>query len=257
MADLLLVERRGPVCLLTLNRPESRNAINDALAFAVADALTTFDADPLLRVAVITGAPPGFSAGMDLKAFAAGERGVAGTGGFAGITRQPPEKPIIAAVEGFALAGGLEIALACDLIVSARDARFGLPEVRLGIVAAAGGLLRLPSRIAYHAAAELVLTGAPIDAERAYALGLVNRLTGPGAALETALVLASEIAQNGPTALAVTKRLLTRAAGSPTSEDWDEHDAVAEIALGSDEAREGAIAFAERREPSWRSPEPS
>ena len=251
----LRVESAGRIWVLTLDRPHARNAIDDALAAALAAAVDAFEADPEARVAVITGSPPGFSAGMDLKAFAAGERGLAADRGFAGLTRVTPAKPVVAAIEGFALAGGLEIALACDLIVAARDARLGLPEARLGIVAAAGGALRLPARIPHHVAMEMLLTGAPIDASRAGALGLVNRVTEPGEALATAVELAGEIAANGPIAIAVTRRLVELSPFALTADVWSTHDELASVALSSAEALEGARAFAERREPSWR-PQP-
>jgi enoyl-CoA hydratase len=159
---------------------------------------------------------------------------------------------VIAAVEGFALAGGLEIALACDIIVAASDARLGLPEVQRGIVAAAGGLLRLPARIPYHVAAEMILTGAPIDGTRAHVLGLVSRLVEPGAALAEAMRVAELVARNGPLAVAVSKRIMPMAAAWPTEEAWRRHDALARVALESADAREGAVAFAERRAPVWK-----
>lgn len=249
---MLRLNDTGPVWILTLDRPHARNAIDDALAEAIAAAIVDFEQDARARAAVITGAPPGFSAGMDLKAFAAGELGHARNGGFAGLTRRSPAKPVVAAIEGFALAGGLEIALACDLIVAARDAKLGLPEARLGIVAAAGGALRLPARIPYHIAAEMLLTGAPIDGARAGALGLVNRVTEPGAALDTALSLAGEIAANGPGAVAATRQLMAMATSEPSDQAWAAHDRVANVVLSSDEALEGARAFSERREPAWR-----
>src|SRR5436305_5832365 len=183
----VLTERRGHVLLITLNRPEARNAVNSALAQALADALDALDSESDLRVGVLFGAGKGFSAGMDLKAFVAGDRPHIGDRGFAGITRRSAEKPLIAAIEGFAVAGGLEIALSCDLIVAARDARLGIAEAKRGLVAAGGALLRLPRRIPYHAAMELALTGDFVDGTRAYELGLLNRVTEPGEALDTAL----------------------------------------------------------------------
>lgn len=252
MTEGLIVEDRARIRVLTLNRPEARNSIDDALAAAIGRSLSDFDGDETLRVGVITGTAPGFSAGMDLKAFAAGQRGQVPGRGFAGLARHPPRKPLVAAIEGFALAGGLEIALACDLIVAARDARLGLPEPRLGIVAAAGGLLRLPARIPYHVATEMLLTGRTIDGARAADLGLVTRATDPGTALDEAMALAGEIAQNGPTAIEISKQILALASVWPTEEVWRRHDALAAAALESDEAREGAEAFAQRRVPAWR-----
>src|ERR671933_2261221 len=189
--DPVLTERRDGVLLITLNRPDARNAVNLAVAEGIAAALDTLDADDDLTVGVLTGAGKGFSSGMDLKAFAAGERPYAGDRGFAGITQRSAEKPLIAAIEGFAVAGGFEIALACDLIVAARDARLGIPEVKRSLVAAAGALIRLPKRIPYHLAMELALTGDAIGAERAHAIGLVNRLAEPGEAVATARELAA------------------------------------------------------------------
>src|SRR5881394_584512 len=180
----VLTERRDGILLITLNRPDARNAVNGALAQGLAAALDELDADDALSVGVLTGAGKGFSSGMDLKAFVAGESPYAGDRGFAGITQRAAEKPLIAAIEGFALAGGFEIALSCDLIVASREARFGIPEVKRSLVAAAGALLHLPKRIPYHLAMELALTGEPIGAERAQEIGIVNRLAEPGGALD-------------------------------------------------------------------------
>jgi enoyl-CoA hydratase/carnithine racemase len=252
MADELLQERRGHVLVLTLNRPDARNAVNLALAEAMAAALDELDADDELRVGVLTGAGKGFSAGMDLKAFAAGERPHVADRGFAGITRRAADKPLIAAIEGFAVAGGLEIALSCDLIVSSRDARLGIAEVKRGLVAAGGALIRLPKRIPYHAAMELALTGDFIDGARAYELGLVNRAVAPGSALDVALELAETIAQNAPLALAGSKQILSQAQDWSEAEAWERQDAIAGPVLGSEDAREGAVAFAEKRPPEWK-----
>jgi enoyl-CoA hydratase/carnithine racemase len=248
----VLTERRDGVLLITLNRPEQRNAVDAALARGIAAALDELDGAPELRVGVLTGAGKGFCAGMDLKAFVAGERPHVGDRGFAGITQRASEKPLIAAIEGFAVAGGLEVALACDLIVAARGARLGIPEVKRGLVAAAGALLRLPRRIPYHLAMELALTGEPIDAERAAAVGLVNRLVEPGEALAEALALAAALAANGPLALAASKRILVESAGWPLEEQWARQGEIAGPVLLSEDAREGAIAFAEKRAPVWR-----
>src|SRR5688500_15521024 len=188
------------VLLITLNRPEARNAVNGELAQGVADALDRLDAEPALRVGILTGAGGTFCSGMDLKAFVTGERPWVGDRGFAGIAQRSANKPLIAAVEGYALAGGFEVAMSCDLIVAARDARFGIPEVKRSLVAAAGGLIRLPKRIPYHVAMELALTGDPIEAPRAYELGIVNRVVDPGGAVDAARELAGRIAKNGPLA---------------------------------------------------------
>ena len=189
--EAVLTEADGGVLLITLNRPDARNAVNAALANGVAAALDRLDDDDDLQVGILTGAGKGFSAGMDLKAFVAGESPFVEGRGFAGIVQGPPSKPLIAAIEGFAVAGGFEIALACDLIVAARGARLGIPEVKRSLVAAGGALLRLPRRIPYHLAMELALTGDPITAERAAEYGLVNRLAEPGEAVAAARELAA------------------------------------------------------------------
>jgi enoyl-CoA hydratase/carnithine racemase len=251
VSDEVLIERRGRVLLITLNRPDARNAVNLAVAEQLASALDSLDADAELSVGVLTGAGKGFSAGMDLKAFVAGERPHIGDRGFAGITRRAAEKPLIAAIEGFAVAGGLEIALSCDLIVSAKDARLGIAEVKRGLVAAAGALIRLPKRIPYHAAMELALTGDFIDGARAYELGLVNRATEPGRAVDTALELAEQIAQNAPLALRASKRIVSHAQDWDEQTAWSSQDEIAMPVMTSEDAREGATAFAEKRAPRW------
>jgi enoyl-CoA hydratase len=247
----VLTEERDGVLLVTLNRPEQRNAVNQAVAEGIAAALERLDGDSGLRVGVLAGAGKGFCAGMDLKAFVAGERPHAGDRGFAGIVQRPPAKPLIAAVEGFAVAGGFEISLACDLIVAARGTRFGIPEVKRGLVAAGGALLRLPRRIPYHVAMELALTGDFLDAERAVSLGLVNRLVEPGASVAAALELAGAIAANGPLALAATKRILVESPGWPQDELWRRQGEIAGPVIASEDAREGSVAFAEKRPPRW------
>jgi enoyl-CoA hydratase len=248
----VLTEARGRVLVITINRPDQRNAVNAAVAEGMAAALDHLDAERELSVGVITGAGKGFCAGMDLKAFVAGERPYAGERGFAGITQRSAEKPLIAAVEGFALAGGLEVALACDLIVAARGARLGIPEVKRSLVAAAGALMRLPQNLPRTIAMELALTGEPIEAERANELGLVNRLTEPGEALPAALELAETIAANGPLALAATKRVMSEAADWPESEFFARQQEIVGPVMTSEDAREGAIAFAEKRPPEWK-----
>jgi enoyl-CoA hydratase/carnithine racemase len=242
------VEPEGDVLVVTIDRPEARNAVDTAVAEGLAAAVDRLDGDERLRVGVLTGAGGTFCAGMDLKAFVAGERPFVGDRGFAGIVRRPPVKPLIAAVEGWAVAGGFEIALACDLIVAARDARFGIPEVKRGLVAAGGALIRLPRRIPYHLAVELALTGDPIDAERAHAIGLVARLAEPGKAVTAARELAATIAANGPLAVAATKRILT----ADEAGAWERQAEITEPVFASEDAREGARAFAEKRPPVWR-----
>jgi enoyl-CoA hydratase len=250
--DPVLTERRGGVLLVTLNRPDARNAVNTALAEGIAAALDDLDADSELTVGVLTGAGKGFSAGMDLKAFVAGARPWVGDRGFAGIVQRSARKPLIAAVEGFAMAGGLEIALACDLVVASREARLGIPEVKRSLVAAAGALRRLPQRLPLNVAMEMALTGDPISAERAHALGLVNRVTEPGGAVDAALELAAAIARNGPLALDATKEILLRQADWTEEEFWREQGELVAPVMSSDDAREGATAFSEKRDPVWK-----
>ncbi|MBX6965568.1 crotonase/enoyl-CoA hydratase family protein [Alcaligenes faecalis] len=252
MSELVTLERIGKVVLITLNRPEARNAINLETAQALAQALDEFDADPSIAVGVLTGANNTFCAGMDLKAFAkTGQRPYVGDRGFAGICERPPAKPLIAAVEGYCLAGGFEIALSCDLIVAANSANFGLPEVKRGIVPGSGGMVRLPSRVPYHMAMEMVLTGGMYPAARMAELGLVSRLAEPGKASEQALALAEQIAANGPLAVQTAKSIISQ------SRDWRQSDLfdlqrprIAGIFTSAD-AKEGATAFAEKREPVW------
>jgi enoyl-CoA hydratase len=248
----VLTERRDRVLVITINRPDQRNAVNAAVASGIGDALDALDDDADLSIGVITGAGKGFCAGMDLKAFVTGERPWAGDRGFAGITQRAAAKPLIAAVEGFAVAGGLEVALACDLIVAARGARLGIPEVKRSLVAAGGGLLRLPRMLPRNIAMEMALTGDPILAERGHELGLVNRLAEPGAALDAALELAEVIAENGPLALAASKRILTESVDWPDAEFFTRQAGIAEAVMASEDAREGATAFAEKRAPVWK-----
>jgi enoyl-CoA hydratase len=248
----VLTERRARVLLITINRPDQRNAVNLAVAQGIATALDELDDDTGLSVGVLTGAGKGFCAGMDLKAFVAGERPHVAGRGFAGIVERPPVKPLVAAVEGFAVAGGLEVALACDVIVASRGARLGIPEVKRSLVAAGGALLRLPRVLPQTVAMELALTGEPILAERAYELGLVNRLAEPGDTAQVALELAEAIAVNAPLALAATKRILTEAVDWPDAEFFARQREIVEPVMRSEDAREGATAFAERRDPVWR-----
>src|SRR3984957_12980000 len=206
--DPVLTERRDGVLLITLNRPEACNAVNLPLAEGIAAALDELDSEESLSVGVLTGAGKGFCAGMDLKAFVSGERPWVGDRGFAGIVRRASVKPLIAAVEGFAVAGGLEVALACDLIVAARGAKFGIPEVKRSLVAAGGALLRLPRRLPYHIVVALWVPGELRPAEPFHQFGVVNRLAEPGAAVDEALELAAALAKNGPLALVASKQIL-------------------------------------------------
>ena len=248
----LIVERRDAVLLLTINRPRVRNALDAKLSHELAAALDELDSDAALRVGVLTGAGGTFSSGMDLKAFGAGERPVVEGRGLAGFAQKPPRKPLIAAVEGYALAGGFEVVLACDLVVAARDAKFGLPEVKRSLLAAGGGLIRLPRRIPYHLAMELALTGDPITAERAYAIGIVNRLAEPGGAVAAARELAAAIVANGPLAIAGSKKILSAAVDWTEAEAWERQGEISGPIFASEDAREGATAFAEKRPPVWR-----
>jgi enoyl-CoA hydratase len=251
MADEVLVQFSGRVAVITINRPQARNAINHAVSAAVADALDELDRRDDLTVGIITGAGGTFSSGMDLKAFLAGENVTVPGRGLAGLCQRPPAKPLIAAVEGWALAGGCEVALACDLIVAAEDAKFGLPEAKRGLVAGAGGLVRLPRRIPAGIAMELALTGDPLPATDAHRLGLVNHLTPPGQALPGALALAGRIAVNGPLAVAAAKQIITRQADWSMAEVWEKQEPLMRPAFESQDAREGALAFAEKRAPVW------
>jgi len=250
LQDSVLVEQRDRILIITINRPQARNAVDAAVSRGLADAMDRLDEDPGLSVGILTGAGGSFCAGMDLKAFARGERvDIEGRG--LGFTEKPPAKPLIAAVEGFALAGGTEVALATDLIVAARDSAFGIPEVKRGLVAGGGGLLRLPQRIPYAVAMELALTGDNLPAERAHELGLVSVLTEPGGALDGAIALAEKITANGPLAVAATKRIVVEGREWSTDEMWKKQMAILGPVFMSNDAKEGAIAFAEKRPPKW------
>jgi enoyl-CoA hydratase len=248
----VLVERRGVVQVISINRPQARNALDAAVARAVAAAVDELDASGELRAGVLTGAGGFFSAGMDLKAFLRGETPAIDGRGLCGITRTPPRKPLIAAVEGGALAGGFELVLACDLVVAGRSARFGVPEVKRSLVAAGGAALLLPQRVPRAVALELLLTGEPIHAVRAQAVGLVNRVVDDGTALDAAVELAQAIALNGPLAVAATKEIVLSAPSWSPDEAWDRQDEVVRPVFASEDAREGSTAFAERRPPVWR-----
>ncbi len=251
-AEPVLTERRGNVLLITLNRPEVRNAVNAALAEGVGNALEELDADDSLSVGVLTGAGGFFCAGMDLGAFVKGESSWYGDRGFAGIAQRSARKPLIAAIEGFALAGGLEIALACDLIVAARGAKMGIPEAKRSIIAAAGALLRLPRRMPYHLVMELALTGDPFPADRFYDLGVVNRLVEPGATVDAALELAAQLGKNGPLALIASKQILQEQFDWSSGEMWEKQGEIIGPLFNSEDAKEGASAFKEKREPVWK-----
>ena len=250
MADEVLAEARGDGLIVTINRPEARNAMSKAAAEGIAAAMDRLDAEDSLRVGILTGAGGTFCSGMDLKGFLRGESPSIEGRGFGGIVQKPPAKPLIAAVEGYALAGGLELMIACDLVVAHKDAKFGIPEVKRGLVAAAGGVMMLPDQIPERVAMELALTGDFIAAERAYRLGLINRVTD-GPALEGALELAARIAENGPLAVRVSKQILRESRGWSMDERYDRQAQLIGPVFVSADAREGSLAFAEKRKPNW------
>lgn len=252
MSNLIHVDVADGIMTITINRPEARNAINLEAAQALAAALDRLDSDDSVRIGVLTGANNTFSSGMDLKAFAAtGQRPYVEGRGFGGLTEAPPKKPLIAAVEGYALAGGCELALACDLIVASRAANFGLPEVKRGLVAGAGGMMRLPRRLPYHIAMEIVLTGDMFPAERAHGFGLVNRLSEPGQALADAQALARTIVANGPLSVQTAKRIVSESGDWSREEMFDRQRPLVAHIFTSADAKEGATAFAEKRAPVW------
>jgi enoyl-CoA hydratase len=248
----LLLERRGPILIVTINRPEAKNAFDSATSFAMNEAMDLLDREDELFIGIITGAGGTFSAGADLKEAARVSRRERPPRGGFGVFAQPPRKPLIAAVEGYAVGGGFELCLACDLIVAARTAKFGLPEVRHNVVAIGGALFRLPRRIPYHFAMELALTGEFRDAEFFQRIGIVNRIAEPGAALDEALKLAEGLLINGPTALSATKEIVRRSSDWTEEEAWREQMAYARRALESEDRKEGLAAFAEKRKPRWK-----
>jgi enoyl-CoA hydratase len=246
-------EKRDGVGIATLNRPEARNAVNGELAHGLEAALDDFEADDAITVVIITGTGPTFCAGADLKKVAKGQGGELATkrGGFGGIVTRAYSKPIIAAVNGPALAGGFEIVLSCDLVVAADIAKFGLPEVKRGLFAAAGGLIRLPRRVPLALATELAITGDPIDADRALQLGLVNRVVPVDQVLDEALALAGRIAANGPLAVRKTLTMVHEAPDLTEAQAWPRNYELAMEVFASKDSIEGATAFAEKREPNW------
>lgn len=252
MTDEVLTSATDGILTITLNRPAAKNAANRALAVGVAAAIDQLEADDSLRVAILTGAGGTFCSGMDLKAFVTGELPVVEGRGFAGMVEYLASKPIIAAVEGYALAGGFELAISCDLIVAAEDAKFGIPEVKRGLAAAAGGLVRLPKQIAPRIAMEMALTGEFISAARAYELGLINRVVASGSALEQATALATAIAANGPLAVAASKKVIALAEDWTRDNMFEKQNAITQGVFTSEDAIEGATAFAEKRAPNWK-----
>tara|TARA_R110001583_G_scaffold1893_2_gene14419 strand:- start:361 stop:1125 length:765 start_codon:yes stop_codon:yes gene_type:complete len=251
MSDEVLVSVEDGVMLITLNRPKAKNSVNLAVAKGVAAAMDELDSNDSIRCAIITGADNTFCAGMDLKAFVTGEMPVIPGRGFAGLVEAPPKKPLIAAVEGYALAGGFEIAITCDLVVAASNAKFGIPEVKRGLAAAAGGLMRLPRQIPSRIAKEMALTGEFIDAARGYELGLINRVVEPGSALEGAKVMAKLIAANGPLAVIKSKQVIDESQDWTNENMYTKQTEVVNAVFTSHDAIEGATAFAEKRAPNW------
>jgi enoyl-CoA hydratase len=247
----VLTDAADGILTITINRPEARNAMTQAAAKLIAAALEELDTRDDLRVGILTGAAGHFCAGMDLKAFLRGDHPYDPNRGFGGITHKPPQKPLIAAVEGYALAGGFELALACDLVLAAETAQFGLPEVKRGLAATAGGLIRLPRQIPYRIALELALTGDMLPAPRAYQLGLINRLTPPGTAVDEARRLAKTISANGPLSVKAAKRVVVESQDWMSTEFWDRQAAITDHIAATADAREGAAAFAEKRPPVW------
>lgn len=250
MSDQVLVKETDGILEVTINRPEQRNAMTKEAAEAIAAAMDRMEASPELRCAILTGAGGSFCAGMDLKGFLKGEFPVAGDRGFGGLTSWTPNKPVIAAVDGYALAGGMELALACDMIVASKGTKFGIPEVKRGLVAGGGGVVQLPRLLPRTLAMEMALTGDPITAERAFELGFVNRVT-QGPAIEGARELAAVIAENGPLAVAASKGIVRDSWLWP-DKDINELQApyIAHV-FASEDAKEGARAFAEKRRPNW------
>ncbi len=246
----VLTQTQDGVLIITINRPEAKNAVNRAVAEGVAAAMEQLDRDNSLNAGIITGAGGTFCSGMDLKAFLRGELPSVSGKGFAGFVEAPPKKPLIGAVEGYALAGGMEIAIACDLLVAHTGAQFGIPEVKRSLVAAAGGLLSLPSIIGKRMAMELALTGDFISAQRAYEMGFVNRVS-EGPAVDSALELAVKVAANGPLALMATKRIINERPDWNSTEMWAKQAEITGPVFMSKDSREGALAFAEKRPPNW------
>lgn len=250
MVDEVLSEVRDGVLIVTINRPEAKNAMTKAAAEGIAAEMDRLDADDNLRVGILTGAGGTFCSGMDLKGFLRGESPSVEGRGFGGVVQKPPAKPLIAAVEGYALAGGLELMIACDLVVANSNAKFGIPEAKRGLVAAAGGVMMLPDQIPERVAMELALTGEFITAQRAYELGMINRVVD-GSALQGAMELAAQITANGPLAVRVSKQIMRESRAWPMAERYDRQAKLIGPVFVSADAREGSLAFAEKRKPNW------
>ena len=252
MSEEVITQVENGILIVTINRPQARNAINRATSEKIGAAMEELDENPDIRVGILTGAGGTFCSGMDLKAFVSGESPALEGRGFAGLVESLPEKPLIAAVEGYALAGGFEIALSCDLIIASKSAQFGVPEVKRGLVAAGGGLLRLPTQTFHRLAMELALTGDFIDSARAYQTGLVNHVVEDGKALEAAIEMAEKICENGPLAVAASKKIVNSARDWSNDEMFQKEKVLSTPILTSEDAIEGATAFAEKRTPQWK-----
>ena len=251
MSEEILTSVEDGILVVTINRPNAKNAMTKAAAEGIAAAMDRLDSEDDLRVGILTGAGGTFCSGMDLKGFLRGESPVVEGRGFGGVVQAPPKKPLIAAVDGYALAGGLELMIACDLVVANGGAKFGIPEVKRGLVAAAGGVMMLPDQIPERIAMELALTGDFIDAARAYELGLINRVTN-GSALDGAKELAAKIVANGPLAVKVSKAVVKESRAWPMDERYERQTQLIAPVFVSEDAREGAAAFAEKRAPNWK-----
>jgi enoyl-CoA hydratase len=247
MTAKVLTEVRGGVLVVEINRPEARNAIDTEVSDGLVEAMTRLDDDPALAVGVLAGRGRGFCSGMDLKAFAKGGL----PKGLENFLWRGSRKPLVCAIEGFALAGGLELALTCDLLIAASNAKLGIPETKVGLFAAGGALLRLPRRVPYGVAMELALTGDTITGDEAHAYGMVTRVTEPGSALDAAITMAERIAANAPLGLVATKRLIRETQGRTEEEFVDFQRPFLREVFNSNDAKEGPRAFAEKRPPNW------
>lgn len=248
----VLTDVADGVMTITINRPAAKNAVNKDVAVGIAAALDQLDADDNTHVVILTGAGGTFCSGMDLKAFVTGETPYVEGRGFAGMVQRSTDKPLIAAVEGYALAGGCELAITCDLIVAAGNSKFGIPEVKRGLAAAAGGLVRLPRQIPSRVAMEMALTGDFMDADRALSLGLINQVAPAGEALAQAKVLAAKIAENGPLAVKRSKQVIKESIDWSQDETFEKQQEIVNPVFSSEDAIEGATAFAEKRKPNWK-----
>ena len=247
----VLVDIEDGVMTITMNRPQAKNAMNKSMSEGIAAAIDEFEASADIRVAILTGNGGTFCSGMDLKGFLAGETPVVPGRGFGGLSQYVPAKPLIAATEGYALAGGFELVLSCDMVVASEKTKFGLPEVKRSLVAGAGGVFRLPQQIPERIAMEMVMTGDHYTAQRMYECGLVNALAPEGKALDGAKELAARIAVNGPLATAASKKIMKEYKTWPHDEIWQRQQEIMNPVFASEDAREGATAFAEKRAPNW------